>query len=1089
MMSLEDQILELSDTVELLTLDKEQLLIDKELLEEKCLQLQNQLEDALAKPSSFPASPIKNSWNVHDTIEYKKVCEESEKYKDALVRLAEASNRDREQLKVLGERVIELEKMVTDLEKYKHQAEFELDELRQNVDSMSSFEILIEKLTNDNSELAARVTEYKQTISELEDAAELNEELDQQQRKHIEEDLHTINNLTVAIGNFEQRLQEKDHQLQDYVRKLEQVKELYISSKREVDRLNILISTEFHESKQIESKLQEAVKMRVQCEDLTQELLLTKNQNFQICQQKFRYQVLFSHMDSAFGGNSYYLEESKLLNAEVLAISTLTIGLETSRCCADIMSYIVNFSASTNSSSLSIYDNRILNSLIPHLSTVYSLSMQLQSGMCNGAFRLLREQSLKQLSSNEIFHREVVQLTNLLMSGRSALGELMTLVIKIFGSLKQFVYLYEQQLNSATTSEVAASSDNLGNFGTGMEGDIAIFNSLFFDFNNSLQHMSNGFAVLVRNIFLVEQSSTVPDESTDITCPHSIAEVNKTVVGAFQHIARTDNPVLVGETVLLLMSNLIETSSLACHFKSSTFASQNDQNGIDDVLRSIKFEIDQLLKNSRKVNVALTNPSNSNVSILIDCYSQLCTLCASDYVIMKSFFGETVMEVLKSRVLNPLRKVGNNLIGELVSADSGLFYMKYYPNACIISSVRGRDQRLLAEQYQQYQEKYWFLLLQGANDLMPMSSSADLAWKQRGSDLRQVVTAKFNAIESLSDNQENSPSKGITGGNSSSPVKAVSSINSENQLVVSRYQYQQMVHELDVKKDELRAALNKCEELEKIMNQEKILSSSTGNGDAAVEKLNKEIRTLETALSTMELKSDSLVKENKQLKQQIVVLGANPESFIVDSTHATNTKEGKPSTRRRSQLDGMEKNAKPNGSNLEAEFAALLNNVPAGKSKTSGSLSGANKDSILTASQQVLNEKVLILTEQAKYWRKIAFKRVTQSLLPLETQILSNAEVGSQISAATDNLEISINSVYGNAKQDFHVAYLNLRKERARNIRIRRLSDGITDKGGDSTTVLAVANGIQSSGWRVGALQRRNNLVYKILTHGAIPMD
>lgn len=1122
-MSLEDQIIELSDTVELLTLDKEQLLIDKELLEEKCLQLQSELDKALATANS---SPVKQTVNVHDSPEYKRVCEENVKIKEALVHVAEVSNREKEQLKKQTAKIEEFERLVHELQSYKERTELELDELRQNVDSMSAFESMIEKLTNDNSELSVKVSEYKQTISELEDSIELNEELDHQQRKQIEEDFRTIENLNSTISTLERRFQEKEQTVHEYVRKLEQIKELYTISKKEVDRLNLLLSSEFQESKIIESKLQEAVKLRVQCEDLSQELLLTRFHTFQTSQQKVRYQIFFSHMDSIFGGNSYFLEESKLLNAEVLALSTLTTGLESNRSLVDIIHYMVNYTSNNSSSSSTtssfIFAHPIFIGLLPHLSTIYSLSIQLQSGISHAVLRLLKDQSLKRLSIDQEYQREVAQLTNLLMNGRNTLIELMTLSIKVFGSLRQFAYQHQQQLSSSSSSSSSApsTSSSLSENGSTTEVDVTAFNSIFFEYGNAFLHISKSLAMLVRNVFAPSNSQ----ELTDPLVIPSLTEINQSSYIALQNIAANDvNAILANETILLLMSNIIECSGLAVHFQSSENSSSpkrstntHEGNAIEEILRSIKFEIDQLLKNIRRSNIAAAS-HHTSVSTLLDCYHRLVGLCesANGYLISLPLDIEhhgVLLEALKTNVLVPLRKVSNAVAVENVASldSAAMVYMKYFPGTSLISSVRGRDSKMLTEQYQQYQDKYWHLLLQGSNDLIPSSFSTiavhdsqlgsgnqELAWKQRVSDLRQIITARFNASSEISDDGESGSSDLRQKGkkdNLGTPQKASSSITAE--AAISKQQYQQLLQELDIKKDELRAAMNKCEELENLIQNSNSKSSDLSN-DTVIDKLSKEVKTLEAALSTIEIKSDSLAKENKQLKQQIATLGGSSEtsleSMVLTSSSSSGKDSGKPvTTRRRSQLETTSdgKSAKLGNSSIEAEFAALLNSVPAGRSKQTGSNNGSSggKDSSSTTTNQSLNEKVMTLSEQLKYWRKLAFKRVAHSLLPLETMPHDSYSL-EVVSGTTKDVQVSINSIYGSAKQDFHAAYLQLRKERAKRVRLQRLSEKDVNYDSKSNMTQTVANYRHPAGWtRVSGLQRRNSLVYKILTHGSLTL-
>eukprot|EP01031_Cornospumella_fuschlensis_P006546 gene6546-8139_t len=219
MEQLEMQIADLNDTVELLTLDKEQLMMDKDILEERVLNLEKQIETLKASGGSQVSDAAASS-ALLDSLKA-----ENGKLKEALVILNENYKNDKELLEEEKLKALELSVQNDELLSFKAEAESQIEELKATVDSMSSFEDIIEKLTNENMELQTQVKDFKQTVAELEDAQEVNEELDFQQRKQIDMDKATIETLNSAITSYQAQLNEKGNIILDLQRKLEQAKE------------------------------------------------------------------------------------------------------------------------------------------------------------------------------------------------------------------------------------------------------------------------------------------------------------------------------------------------------------------------------------------------------------------------------------------------------------------------------------------------------------------------------------------------------------------------------------------------------------------------------------------------------------------------------------------------------------------------------------------------------------------------------------------------------------------------------------------------------------------------------------------------
>jgi dynactin 1 len=257
---LQTQIVELNDTIELLTLDKEQLLIDKELLEEKCLLLEDELAKFKAGPKSAVVASDGSGVEVLSAPQYLELkekagqlAEENRKLREALIKLNDLSTQEREKVKVLEEKCLNLELQNTSLEECKLNAEGEIEELKQNIDSLSQYESLIEKLTTDNLDLQSKYHEAVETIRELEENQELNEEIDQQQSNHIKSLQEEIENLKFKILQQDHLLQERGNQLFESTKRIEILKDSITTLTLENEKFSQALLSGSNEFKEMKS--------------------------------------------------------------------------------------------------------------------------------------------------------------------------------------------------------------------------------------------------------------------------------------------------------------------------------------------------------------------------------------------------------------------------------------------------------------------------------------------------------------------------------------------------------------------------------------------------------------------------------------------------------------------------------------------------------------------------------------------------------------------------------------------------------------------------------------------------------------------
>ena len=211
---LEEQVQSLSNDVEMLTLDKEQLSIDLEMAqEEKDLQeaLNAELTQAQAQMeaerAAGGASGLRTGGDDEDdgaspSATAAQLLEDNGKLKEAILKLHTQMNAEVEgyrlQLSASEDDLRGYEEARTrlvELDKYKIRSEEAIDELQQAVEASRDYEGMIENLTEQNLELRGHNEELSLTVSDLEMAQELNEELDATQRGQLtaaQEDLDIL---------------------------------------------------------------------------------------------------------------------------------------------------------------------------------------------------------------------------------------------------------------------------------------------------------------------------------------------------------------------------------------------------------------------------------------------------------------------------------------------------------------------------------------------------------------------------------------------------------------------------------------------------------------------------------------------------------------------------------------------------------------------------------------------------------------------------------------------------------------------------------------------------------------------------------
>lgn len=290
---LEQQNLELSDNLEMLAMDKEQLMIDNEMNQEKIESLEQSMKNG--------AATVSNEGSVAGEGDMGSLKNENIQLREALRRLHEVSSEEVAQLKeslVMAELSVEelalVQEECAELQDYKETAAGQILELQQAVDDCSEYETMIESLTTQNLQLNQHAEELELTVSDLEAAQDLSNELDESQRASLDGAYQEIDSLTVLlhsrteeVGTLERKIVVEQNTVDKYRAVVEGLK----NNMDDTARRMIVETQEALESSQVQRQLST---LRQSCASHSQR---TKNVQFQLLQSDLELSSLNIHVN------------------------------------------------------------------------------------------------------------------------------------------------------------------------------------------------------------------------------------------------------------------------------------------------------------------------------------------------------------------------------------------------------------------------------------------------------------------------------------------------------------------------------------------------------------------------------------------------------------------------------------------------------------------------------------------------------------------------------------------------------------------------------------------------------------------------
>lgn len=1017
-MDSEQQIQDLNVTIELLTLDKEQLSIEKEILEEKVNQLEgenHQLLQRLNQTPSINPDQLKELQHLHH--ENNQLKELLQKEKDEKSSLQESFTTQQNQLLL------------------------QITELQQQVDSLSQFENIIEKLTNDNEFLKLSLQENQKNIQVLEDALELNEQLDEQQRVQIDTDRKIIESYEVKMNHYEQKFIEKDILLQDIQKKLENMKEIYNQQKQENSDLHQLLLTENQQYQSFEEKLQLINIYQKTIEQTVRNTISDSQTMITSFLQKYRYQTTTTRYEQLYGNLSYSIEETKLLNHEILLLTTITLNFDIQYQLSLLYSTIQSLQQSTSSSSSSLEDQHMAYTKVGSIVLQwYQLSVVLHQHLVHAIVQHLHTSS-DEMKVVVLDYKVVLVLKNELEQFLQALSHIVQQTVPLTTVHHLLPPTSPVSNNEAVMVLSQREADN--------------YYSKLVDSFLSLERLLQGYA-----------SSPELTSSSSIIVKLMLFSANQSSNSSA--LESLERPLFVEASYLL-----IEMIFEAIH------TSMPYNNEAEELLRSARLELHTILSSldlslSRHLTVL-----EGSIKTIMAIFTSSSSLFINSYGVFsyptESSKHQDILKQLKE-ILSSLRQVSNiTNAADTGSSDASLQYypsfvaytLKAFTNTTTNTTVQAllvsseNRQKLLQVDYYYLLDKYWKLLTQEHSELFTSSStsiasvssiSEEVAWKKRCSTIRDTVTDKLFSSSSHLKSEINDESD-----TPRSPAGKGTIKDNKNHNTA----LQDLKKQLEIKNEELVIAKQRCLELQEVVNQSMIqleaasaaAASTTLNDQYEAEKkrLQSEVKTLESALQTMEEKVDQLTRENKQLlKQGSAAVNDKSLAGSVSSSTAGTAKD-KAAGRRRSNLDITD---------TKAIFSALASKEPAtvipSKGTTSvstadtgrrGSVSTtsplANTSTVSASMLSVEAEKALI--DQIQYWKTLSMKNITASLIPLPSKPSAESKVNETTSKVqtielSKDLKAEIPQRYDDSMSNLKKVYYESRLQRVKAIKIPSLN-------------------------------------------------
>ncbi|GMF09194.1 unnamed protein product [Phytophthora lilii] len=246
--ALEKQLAELQDMIEMMTLEKETVEMDKEIAEEHAEELQQKVEKLKA---AMALSATTGSDSEGSSASSGDLADENRKLRAAVKTLHERASEEKADLsKKLRQaqrenaELVSLREEVEELTTKKNKLESEAEELKEMLDVANAYETMVEDLTEKNLTLGEKLAEMETTVQSLESLREVDQEMEHQHTEYEAELRDEIDSQRATLQELKQAALDQKTVLEDKERTIARFRDLAHSHREEIARLKAKLRAE-----------------------------------------------------------------------------------------------------------------------------------------------------------------------------------------------------------------------------------------------------------------------------------------------------------------------------------------------------------------------------------------------------------------------------------------------------------------------------------------------------------------------------------------------------------------------------------------------------------------------------------------------------------------------------------------------------------------------------------------------------------------------------------------------------------------------------------------------------------------------------
>lgn len=241
-----EEMADLAEAMEISTLDKEMAEEKSEQLQAEITQLKEKLEEVTLDYEILKQEiSEEGAEGVTTTYHMKQLEQQSERLKEALVKMRDLSALDKQESQTLSKENEKLRQQIAGLTKDKEkltkdvaEAEDQLNELKEQVDAALGAEEMVENLTERNLTLEEKITELEENVADLESLHEMNEELHDNFRENELELREHLDLAQAKVREAERKTDAAQETVADYEQTIVKFRNLVTQLQERIDEMS-----------------------------------------------------------------------------------------------------------------------------------------------------------------------------------------------------------------------------------------------------------------------------------------------------------------------------------------------------------------------------------------------------------------------------------------------------------------------------------------------------------------------------------------------------------------------------------------------------------------------------------------------------------------------------------------------------------------------------------------------------------------------------------------------------------------------------------------------------------------------------------